>query len=138
MCCQKNQTVNKETYLELLMDHLYNCVRKSHIRIDRCVFMQDGAPCHTAKVVIEYLKDIRVEYIDDWPGNSPDLNPIENVWAIMKRELRERDTSTIPKLEAAIRDVWENIDRNYLKTLADSFPNRLREVIARKGNATHC
>ena len=71
-----------------------------------------------------------------WPGNSPDLNPIEHVWAEMKRLLRDRDTSSLPKLEAEIRDIWENLDRSYLKALFDSVPDRLSEVIKNKGKAT--
>ena len=71
-----------------------------------------------------------------WPGNSPDLNPIEHVWAEMKRLLRDRDTSSLPKLEAEIRDIWENLDRSYLKALFDSVPDCLSEVIKNKGKAT--
>ena len=71
-----------------------------------------------------------------WPGNSPDLNPIEHVWAEMKRLLRDRDTSSLPKLEAEIRDIWEILDRSYLKALFDSVPDRLSEVIKNKGKAT--
>ncbi len=40
--------------------------------------MQDGAPCHTAKTVVTWLDDCMVNYFKDWPGNSPDINPIEN------------------------------------------------------------
>ena len=43
----------------------------------------DGAPCHTAKVVKGFLDNKNIPTIK-WPGNSPDLNPIENVWAYMK------------------------------------------------------
>ena len=129
----RNQTMNKERYLLNLEEHLYDCFRMCKVRLDRGIFMQDGASCHTAKIIKEYFSFVNINHIEKWPGNSPDLNPIENLWSILKRQVRERDTSTIPKLEAAIYDAWRNIDKNILRNLASSLPKRLRMVIARKG-----
>ena len=85
-----------------------------------------------------YLDIINISYIKPWPGNYPDLNPIEHVWAEMKRLLQGRDTSSIPKLEAEIRNIWQNLDRDYLKILIDSVPDRLQAVIDCKGKNTRC
>ena len=52
------------------------------------------------------------------------------------RELKEKDTSSIPKLEAAVRDVWNNIQSTTLQNLVLSVPDRLQDVIARKGKIT--
>ena len=131
-----NETMNKEKYLELLSDNLYDTFRKCRINLSNGIFQQDGASCHTAKIIKEWFDFVQIEYISDWPGNSPDLNPIENLWAIMKGELRGRDTSSLPKLEREIRDVWANLDRDYLKNLIDSVPDRLNEVITRRGKIT--
>ena len=95
----KNETVNQYNYLEMLCDHLPDFMEKTQTTL----FMQDGAPCHTAKSVKQWLGDCEVDYIKDWPGNSPDLNPIENMWGLMKRKLLEVDTSWVPRLIAAIR-----------------------------------
>lgn len=68
----KNQTVNQYNYLELLCDYLPDSMEKTQTT----QFMQDGAPCHTAKSVKLWLDDCEVNYFKDWPGNSPDINPI--------------------------------------------------------------
>ena len=92
----KNETMNKERYLELIADHLYICFEKCKINPDNGIFMQDGASCHTANIIKDYLAFVGIDYIKDYPGNSPNISPIENLWAIMKA--KPKDTSTVPKL----------------------------------------
>ena len=50
------------------------------------IFMQDNAPCHKARVVMDYLRENNIRTLD-WPPQSPDLNPIEHIWAIIKQNL---------------------------------------------------
>ena len=53
---------------------------------EKIVFMQDGAPCHTAKSIKTFLANESIELLD-WPGNFPDLNPNENLWELVKRKI---------------------------------------------------
>ena len=46
------------------------------------VFMQDGAPCHTARSIKAWLSDHAEIPVLDWVGQSCDLNPIENLWTL--------------------------------------------------------
>ena len=79
---------------------------------------------------------VGIDYIMNWLGNSLDLNPIENLWSIVKQRLKERDTSSVPKLEAAVRDIWDNIEDTTLQNLALIVHDRFNEVIARKDRPT--
>jgi hypothetical protein len=78
----------------------------------------------------------KIEVID-WPGNSPDLNPIENVWAHMKNKLKEKAITSVPTLEKEILNLWvKETPTEYLKRLTDSMPERLRLVLEHKGEMT--
>lgn len=127
-----NETMNQYKYYELLNDELEESFEMSGATF----FMHDGAPCHTAKLVTAWLTDAYVPYFNDWPGQSPDINPIENLWAIIKQKLRGMDTSTLPKLKSSIQDVWDNIPKNILENLAMSVPKRLKECIKKNGGST--
>lgn len=73
----------KNKYLKLLCDHIPSSFEERLADF----FMKDGGPCHTAKDVTQWLHDCQVNFFDDWPGNSPDINPIKSLWALIKQEL---------------------------------------------------
>ena len=66
---------------------------------------QDLAPCHTSKQVKKVFNEAAINVLD-WPGNSPDLNPIENRWSILKSRLQKLDCTTTTKLIEAVIQVW--------------------------------
>jgi transposase len=92
--------------------------------------MQDGAPCHRSKMVMEVLKKEKFSILD-WPGNSSDLNAIENCWSHMKRKLKEDHIITsVPKMMQTIKKMWvHDMLRDYVKELSASMSRRLQMVI---------
>lgn len=73
----------------------------------------------------------------DWPGNSPDLNPIENLWHIMGMKINEQRPTSYKTLTSIIEKVWYNdLALEYLRKLIDSMPTRLRAVIKNNGGPT--
>ena len=111
--------MNANVYLEPLADHLPES-------FDMCsakILQQDDAPAHPAKSVTQWLRDCEVPFIDDWPGNSPDINPIKNLRAIIKKDFSRKDVSLVLWIEVAIWECWENIEADSLRNLDLSLPN---------------
>ncbi len=53
------------------------------------IFQKDLSPAHNTKRTKSWLYDHGVGVLD-WPANSPDLNPIDNLWGIVKRKIRNK------------------------------------------------
>jgi transposase len=124
--------MNSERYEKVLEDHLLPSMLMHRSEF----FLKDGAPCHASKKIKAFLEANNIKTID-WPGNSPDLNPLENCWAHMKNMLVKKDIGSVPKLTVVILKVWINdLTPEYLTKLSDSMPDRLKAVIAAKGDTT--
>ena len=129
----KNTTINGAAYLSILKDKLM-----PHMRILRStVFQHDGAPSHKAGTVTRWLSENNVDILGPWPGSSPDLNPIENLWVVMKKKVAQMNPTSEAALVEAIKKVWvKDIGEPYCMKLARSMPSRIKAVIASKGQHT--
>jgi transposase len=101
-------------------------------------FLQDGAPCHRSKIVTAWFQQRPNIQLVDWPGNSPDLNPIETVWAWMKKKLQDHNCTNLQQWKEAIQKVWVESTEEcaFLQNLVTSMPCRMQEVIDREGAMT--
>ena len=96
-------------------------------------FQQDNAPVHLAACARRFLNESGVSTIS-WPGQSPDLNPIENLWGFMKKELKDFTCRNADELFAKLESVWRDIPSKYLQGLCESMPRRIAKVIWLRGN----
>ncbi len=99
------------------------------------IFQQDLAPAHTAKNTKSWLNDHGVGVID-WPANSPDLNPKENLWSIVKRKMRNKRPKNADELKATVKETWASIPPQQCHKLITSMPRRIEAVIKAKGAPT--
>lgn len=101
----------------------------------RWKLMQDNAPAHNAASTRRCLANKGVTLVE-WPGNSPDLNPIENVWDYVQRRLPAILPRSSDELWAEVLRTWQNIPTSYIRDLYESMPRRLQCTIDSKGGVT--
>ncbi len=101
----------------------------------RALFQHDNDPKHTSKATVGFLKKNRVKVIQ-WPSMSPDLNPIEHLWGILKRQVEHHSPSSIQSLKEVILEEWKKIDLAKCRQLVHSMPRRIGAVIKNHGGHT--
>ena len=124
-------TLRSDNYKKLLEDHLLPELTKINCQM---VFMQDNAPCHKARTVLQFFADHDITTMD-WPAQSPDSNPIENLWSIIKQRRAKKYgmPTTKNELIEQIFEIWDNIDAELKKKLAESVFKRLIKIIENNG-----
>lgn len=130
-------TMNKEVYLEVLRDELMDGLEYYGKEVGEVVFQQDNAPSHKAHVCTAWFQEHGFEVMD-WPPNSPDLKPIENLWSQLKMALgkHEKPPGGVVELWERVEVAWEGIAPKKCQDLIESMPRRMAAVIKAKGGPT--
>lgn len=126
--------MNSHDYIEILESQLLPLINKNFNRRGY-LFQDDNAPVHTAKVVKKWMKENKIKILENWPSQSPDLNPIEHLWKELEMRIRKRPDKFKNKneLEVALQEEWENIPENVLINLIESMPRRIQACIENNG-----
>jgi hypothetical protein len=131
---QIHGTMNAKVYRMILISQMIPSVRRL-FGASEWTFQHDNDPKHTSNLVKQYLMNKRVNVMI-WPAQSPDLNPIENLWGELDKRLADRQCNNSDDLFNILKEGWDNLDQNYLENLVKSMPRRCRDVIKAKGHAT--
>lgn len=130
-------TVTGSKYCSILQEHfLPVVVERRHIG-KATTLQDDNAPVHRARVVTTWKKTNKIKFLD-WPAQSPDLNPIENVWMFLKKAISRTNPPprTLFDLKSVILKEWQAIPVKVVQNVFKSMPHRLSKVIKAKGFAT--
>lgn len=130
-------TMNQNSYQEVLRTSLLPSIDKLYGPNDtgECLFQQDNAPCHKAASVLAFLQRRNISTMQ-WPPQSPDFNPIENLWNILKKEVSLKKPENINSLWEVIHKAWNNVSEQQIAALVGSMPERMKLAISAKGGAT--
>ena len=101
--CEGN--INSSKYVSILQEGLIPIFFRGQINKDDTLFMEDGAPCHTARVIQIWLNENGITKLP-WPSQSPDMNPIEHLWCLINRSLRKKKPSNRLELLGLLRETF--------------------------------
>src|SRR6185369_4506371 len=131
----KEGCMNSDDYIKILSDNLKEFKNTIETEQDTILtYQDDNAKIHTSKKNREWKEQNGIESLP-WPAQSPDLNPIENLWKILKDRTQQRKPfpRTVEQLKAALREEWGKLEPDVLINLVNSMPKRVKMVIEAKG-----
>ncbi|CAJ0947644.1 unnamed protein product [Ranitomeya imitator] len=129
-----HERMNGAMYREILSANLLPSARALKMKRG-WVFQHDNDPKHTARAIKEWLRKKHFKVLE-WPSQSPDLNPIENLWRELKVRVAKRKANNNTALEEICMEEWVNIPTTVCGNLVKTYRKRLTSVIANKGYIT--
>jgi len=141
--------VGANEYEDILYDGLFSLLddllESPDMAETEFIFMQDNAPCHKATAILEFLQENKVP-IMEWPAQSPDLNPIENLWVDFKARFHKQFTELFShpsksaearyRYSAVLEEVWYSQGQEMIDALLESMPRRVQAVLEANGGWT--
>ena len=88
----------------------------------------------SVKKTTEFIKNIKMKECKDWSPYSPDLNPIQNIWGIIKSQLMKKEINKRSELILEIKNAYDSISNEVISNLIESFPSRLQQWIENEGD----
>ena len=124
--CRINGIMDHFQYMDILKNTMLPFARNN--MSDDFIFQNDNDPKHTVRVVKQFFEEENITLLP-WPSQSPDINPIENLWSIIKNTVQGYKLKNLNELYSTIEKAWSNITVDQCKKLIDSMPRGCTEVI---------
>lgn len=128
-------TLNAAAYQQQILTDIRNTCQMLAPRGRAWLFQHDNAPAHNAVSTRNFLAHNHVPKLE-WPGNSPDLNPIEHLWALVQRRLPRALPANTNEWWIAVQNAWRAVPFKLVRRLIESMPARIAAVIEANGGTT--
>ena len=133
----KGNSMTQKYYCERLLPVYIEAIERARVREDKDWILQednDGshghkAPKRQAKSLAQTIRDDHSINLLVHPPQSPDLNPIEGCWLILKERVRKRVWHTLDELRAIIQDEWSKITMKEIQERIAEMPWRCKQAI---------
>jgi transposase len=122
--CIVRGNIDHKKYINILKQYLIPSMPSSN----QFLFMHDNAPPHNPIAVEKMLYDFGIRLLQDYPPNSPDLNPIEHVWSWIANYVNGHRPTDRRSLIALIQKGWTEIPQSKIQAYIDNLPTRLQAV----------
>ena len=124
--------MNSSVYIDITRNHLIPAANRLYAG-SGWLLMRDLAGWHRSGVTMDFYEESQIELFD-FPSNSPDVNSIENVWSLLKRNIYKRHIENSDDLEQAINEEWEALSNELVIRIFNSIYDRVDALISSKGS----
>lgn len=123
---------DSQAYINMFQEHVQPWI--DNLEIQPTVFQQDNAPIHVSHLSRQAFKDMGIELLE-WPARSPDLNPVETIWAELSRVVYQgnKQYDNVKDLEAAIQHYYVKLSSGFLTDILADTWKRLVNTVTNKG-----
>jgi transposase len=132
------QNLNSKLYCKILKSRLPPEYKYDldHLHYGNWILVQDNDPKHKSKTTTTLLDKLAPNRLTDWPANSPDFNPIEDVWSMLQSAIKYKKISNLTSLQKHLTKAWNDLDITVIQRSVNSLPARFKQCIERKGKRT--
>ncbi|KAI6647064.1 hypothetical protein LOD99_8901 [Oopsacas minuta] len=124
------ENFNQLRYISTLNEYLIEQANALYGNV--WILQEDNSPVHTGKVAKAWKSQF-VPHRINWPPNSPDLAPIENLCGVFKRRLMVRAPKTVEQLKKGIIEIWQSFDPEFIRPFCLSMEKRIKLCLKNKG-----
>ena len=126
--------INRAMYGEILGNNLLPSATTLEMGCG-WVFQHNNDPKHMDKGIREWLKKKHIKVME-WPSQSPNLNPIENLWREVKLQMAKQQPRNLKDLESYCKEESTKIPREKCANLVTNYKKHLTSVVANNSFST--